>query len=177
MQPRISFLAALAALACSAGSDSTARTPTMPTDAAANKQAVRRLYEDCINPGRLDRLAELISDDFVGAHGERGPAAYAATVTGLRTGFPDLRFTVEDVVAEADRVAIRWTWHGTHSGPFAGLTPSGKSVTNSGIAIYQLANHKIIRVWFETDRLGALQQLGVVPATLGKPPAPPAQPH
>ena len=147
----------------------------MPTD--ANKQAVRRLYEDCINPGRLDRLAELIADDFVGPHGERGPTGYAATVTGLRTGFPDIRFTVEDIIAEADRVAIRWTWHATHTGPFGGLALTGKPITNTGIAIYQLANHKIIRTWLETDRLGALQQLGAVPAATGKPPSAPPQPR
>jgi steroid delta-isomerase-like uncharacterized protein len=84
-----------------------------------------------------------------------------------RTGFPDIQFSIEQLIAEADRVAIRWTWQATHTGAFRGIPPTGKHVTNSGIAIYQLADHKIVRNWVETDRLGALQQLGTIP----RPPA------
>lgn len=77
-----------------------------------------------------------------------------------------LRFTLHDLVAERDLVALRWTWEATHTGTFRIWRPSGKRVTNSGIVIYQLEQGKVVRVWLETDRLGVLQQIGVIPAGL-----------
>jgi predicted ester cyclase len=131
-----------------------------------NKQVIRKLYEDCINPGRLELLSELVSDDYVGLRGDRGPAGFATTVTGLRAGFPDIRFTIDDLVAEGDRVIIRWNWRATHTGtfttPLGAFPATGKQISTTGIAIYQLADHKVIRNWLETDRLGTLQQLGAV---------------
>jgi steroid delta-isomerase-like uncharacterized protein len=132
-----------------------------------NKQVVRKIYEDCINRGTLDLLALLISDDYAGVGGERGPSAFAKTVTSLRQGFPDVRFTIDDLVAEGDRVTVRWKWQGTHQGVFNALPASQREVTNEGIVIYQLTDGKIVRAWLQTDRLGVLQQIGVVPKDLG----------
>lgn len=143
----------------------------MTTD--ANKQVIRRLYEDCINPGQLDLVGPLVSDDYVGPRGERGPSGFTATLTSLRTGFPDIHFTIDDLIAEADKVTIRWTGHATHGGTFVGpygtFPATGKRLTNTGIAIYQFTDHKIVRTWLESDRLGALQQIGALP---GPAPAP-----
>lgn len=137
----------------------------MTTD--ANKHVVRSLYEDCINPGRLDALAQLVADDYVGPRGERGPAGFASVIAGLRAGFPDIHFTIDDLIAEADRVTVRWSWHATHGGtfvsPFGRFPATGKQVTNTAIAIYRLADHKIVGAWLESDRLGALLQIGAVP--------------
>jgi len=130
-----------------------------------NKQVVRRLYEDCINGNRPELLPELISDDFVG-QGGKGPSGFGSNIDSLRTGFPDVRFTVHDLVAEGDRVVVRWTWEATHTGTFQVWAPSGKRATNSGIAIYQLERGKVVRVWLEADRLGVLQQIGVIPPSL-----------
>jgi predicted ester cyclase len=161
MQTRcIAVIAALAA--CTTAP--TPRPPMTPTTTDTNKQIVRTLYEDCINPGRLERISALVADDYVGPQGDHGPAGFAANVAGLRTGFPDIHFTIDDLVAEGDRVSVRWTWHATHTGPFRGVAPTGKPVTNTGIAIYQLVSRKIVANWLETDRLGALQQIGVFPA-------------
>jgi predicted ester cyclase len=102
----------------------------------------------------------------VGGQGARGPSGFAGNVDELRAGFPDIRFTVHDLVAEDDRVAVRWTWEATHAGTFRGWAPTGRRVTNSGNAIYQLAGGKIVRVWLETDRLGFFQQIGVIPESL-----------
>jgi len=150
------------------------RSPTMTAD--ANKQVIRRLYEDCINRGRLDGLAELVSDDYVGPRGERGAAGFATTITGLRAGFPDIQFTLDDLVAEADRVTVRWTWHATHAGTFAGpagrFAATGKAISNTAIAIYQLSDRKIVHAWLESDRLGVLQQIGALPASFSAPPPP-----
>jgi predicted ester cyclase len=130
----------------------------------ANKQVVRRLYDECINPGRLELLSELVSDGFVGPQGARGPAGFAATITGLRAGFPDIKITVEDLIAEGDRVTVRSSWQATHTGTFRGIPPTGKRITSTSITIYQLADHKLVHSWIESDRLGTLQQMGASPA-------------
>jgi predicted ester cyclase len=130
-------------------------------------ETVRRLYEECVNRGRVELLPELIAADYVGPQGGTGPAGYRATVESLRAGMPDIRFTIEDLVAEGDRVVVRWTWTGRHTGTFRGFKPTSAQIENSGIAIYQLRGGKVIRSWLETDRLGVLQQMGVVDPGLG----------
>lgn len=124
----------------------------------SNKQLVRRLYTEYLNPGRLDRLEEIVSPAFRG-----GPAAFAAPVSGLRTAMPDLTYTVEDVVGDGDRVAVRWTLRGTHTGQFRSFAATGKPITNTGFAMFELAGGKIVRSWIETDRLGFLQTIGAIP--------------
>jgi predicted ester cyclase len=130
---------------------------------AQNKQLIRTVYEDHINTGRLEPLADLVSADYVSPTGERGPAGFLANIAELRVGFPDIQFTIDQLIGEDDRVVVRWTWQATHTGTFRGVAPSGTHVTNSGIAIYQVVDHKIVRNWLETDRLGALQQMGALP--------------
>jgi predicted ester cyclase len=124
-----------------------------------NKTIVRKLYEDVINTGRLDDLDAYISADFDGG----GLETFRTNVATLLAGFPDIHFTVEDLIAEGDRVAARWTWVATHGGTFRGIAPTQRRVTNSGIVIYQLRDGRIVRNWLETDRLGALQQLEAAP--------------
>lgn len=145
--------------ACSA----TTPTPREPMLADANKQLVRRLYTDYLNPGRLDRLAEVVSPDFAGRDGVRGPAAFAQSISALRAAFPDLAYTVEDIVAEGDRVAVRWVVRGTFTAAFRGFPPSGAQIENTGFAIFDIANGKLTRATVETDRLGFLQAIGAVP--------------
>lgn len=136
------------------------------TTQTTNKQTVRRLYEACINAGALGLLDELVSPDYVGPRGEKGPAGFRDTIEGLRTGVPDIRFTIDELVAEGDAVAVHWTWRGTQTGVLNGLAASGKSLTNPGIALYHLKDGKIVRGTLQTDRLGLLQQIGVVPRDL-----------
>ena len=135
-----------------------------------NKQTVRKLYEEYINRERRELLPELVSADFIGPDGRRGPAVFAATIDALRRGVPDITFELQDVIAEGDRVAIRWTWSGTHKGALNGLPASNRRVKNDGIAIYDLRDGKVSRAWLQTDRLGFLQQIGAVDPTLGRPP-------
>jgi steroid delta-isomerase-like uncharacterized protein len=135
----------------------------------SGEQTVRRIYDECLNGGRQDVLPELVADDYVGPQGDRGPVGFGQTIAALRAGFPDIRFTVEDMVASGDRVAVRWSWRGTHTGPFRGLTPSGKAVTDTGMAFYRLKDGKVVRAWVETDRLGVLQQVGAIPSDVGAP--------
>lgn len=128
-----------------------------------NKQLVRALYEDHINTGRLEPLADFVSPDYVSPTGDHGPAGFIANIAELRAGFPDIKFAIDQMIAEADRVVVQWSWQATHTGTFRGVAPTGKHITNSGIAIYQVIDHKIARTWVETDRLGALQQMGALP--------------
>lgn len=137
-----------------------------------HKQTVRSLYESCLNKGELQLLDQLVGADYVGPRGEKGPEGFAVTVRGLRSGVPDIHFTIDELVAEGDAVMVHWTWRGTHTGTLNGFAPSQKSLTNPGIALYHLKDGKIVRGTLQTDRLGLLQQIGVLPldlATLAQP--------
>lgn len=129
----------------------------------AGERLVRRVYDDYLNSGRLDRLDEVVSPDFTGPGGQRGPAGFAGPIAALRAAFPDLRYTVEDVLGHGDRVAVRWTWRGTHTAAFRSFAPTGKVVVNSGAAIFQIAGGKLVRAWVVTDRLGFLLDIGAIP--------------
>ena len=135
----------------------------MTNIADANKALVRALYEECINGRDLDRLEGLIAPDFIGARGERGPREFRATIEAVLTGFPGVRFELHDVFAETDKVAARWTFRAVHGGRFAGIRPSHAEVTQEGNVIYQVRDGQIVRAWLQADRLGVLQQIGVVP--------------
>jgi predicted ester cyclase len=139
------------------------------TETETNKQAVHRIYDEAVNAGRTEVLADLIAPEFAGPDGTRGATAFAANVAALRTGFPDIRFTIEHVVAEGDRVAVRWTWTGTHTGSFRGFAPSGRTVHDTGLVLYTFARGRVVAAIIETDRLGVLQQIGVVPKDLSAP--------
>jgi steroid delta-isomerase-like uncharacterized protein len=134
------------------------------SDVEANRDSVRRLFEDGFNHQRVDVLRQLVADDFVDAAGARGPAAFEQVIARLRAAFPDIHYTVEDVVAEGDKVAVRWHWSGTHRGSFRGVAPTQRSITNKGSATFQLRDRRIVAAALDTDRLGFLQDLGVVPS-------------
>jgi predicted ester cyclase len=144
----------------------------IPSTVVMNKALVRTLYEDCINGRDLDRLDTLIAPDFVGARGERGPREFRATIEAVLTGFPAVRFDVHDLIGEADRVAVRWTFRAVHGGRFVGRKPSLAEVTQEGNVIYQLRDGLIVRAWLQADRLGVLQQIGAVPRTFAEATAP-----
>ena len=97
-----------------------------------NKRNVDRLFEACFNHGEVGLLEELVSPEYVGLQGDRGPAGFKGIVVGLRTAFPDIHYTVEDVVAENDKVAVRWHWTGTHEAPFRTFPASHHKVTSTG---------------------------------------------
>ena len=133
-----------------------------------NKIIVRRAIEEVYNEGKLDVVDELVSGDFV-AHVSsspediHGPTGMKQFVASLREGFPDLHITIEDQIAEGDKVVTRWTVRGTHTGPFQGIPATGKQATMSGIEIDRVVDGKAIECWTSADDLGLLQQLGVVP--------------
>jgi steroid delta-isomerase-like uncharacterized protein len=131
-----------------------------------NQAVVRRLYDECLNQGKFEVADQIIAPDFIspGPEGGTGPAGFKKIAGSLRTGFPDIQFTIHEVVAENDRVALRWTWEGTHRGTFMNIAPTGKQVQQEAIVMFRLAEGKITELKAQVDRLGFLQQLGVLPA-------------
>ena len=135
-----------------------------------NKALVRRIAE-AWDKGNLAVADKLLAPNFV-AHnlparvaGDREGFKQAISMT--RAAFPDFRLTVEDMVAEGDKVAYRMTWRGTHKGEYMGIAPTGKQVTVSGILIFRIEGSKIVEQWAEVDSMGMMQQLGVVPPPPG----------
>ena len=138
----------------------------MSTD---NKAIVRRLYEEVWNKRRLELVDEIISPSHAlhdpNVSGSAvGPEAYKRQVTRFITAFPDLRFTIEDIVGENEKLAVAWTISGTHKGEFMGIPATNKKVSVDGITINHIVNAKIMDSYISWDAWGAMQQLGVVPA-------------
>jgi len=137
-------------------------------------EAVRQLYGEVLNQQRIELLPALLSDDVVfhSFTDERGLNAYKGLVERLRVSFPDLHFTLQDVIASNDRVIVRWTMHATHGGPLGNIPATGKPIEQKAIVIYRFENGKIAEGWAQMDRLGVLQQVGAAPAVGARPGAP-----
>ena len=136
-------------------------------EATENKALIRRFYEEFVNPGNLAVADEIIAPDcplhFGGAFMGRGPEAFKQTRAVLYAGFPDLCWTIEEMVAEGEKVAERLTARGTHEGEFMGVAPTGKRVEFEGIAIFRVSEGKIVESRGMPDMLGLMQQIGAVP--------------
>jgi steroid delta-isomerase-like uncharacterized protein len=138
----------------------------------ANKTIVRRLFEELWNKGNLSVADELFAPTY--AHHDpstpdvgTGPEGEKKRATLYRTAFPDLRLTIEDIIAEGETVVARWSCRGTHKGDLSRIAPTGKQFNISGVSIARFASGKMVEGWVNWDALGLMQQLGVVPE-LGK---------
>ena len=132
------------------------------------KLRVRRLLEEPWK-GNWDVIDEVVASDYVGYDSGqpepiRGPEGLREYVRAYSDAFPDARLTVHDEVAEADKVATRWSARGTHAGEIAGIPATGKEVTVSGLTLSTLERGRVVEQWTTWDRLGMLVQLGAVPA-------------
>jgi steroid delta-isomerase-like uncharacterized protein len=142
----------------------------MPAD---NHSIVRQLYEVIWNKRRLEVLSELVSPSHA-LHGPNfsgssiGPEAYKRQVALFLAGFPDLHWTIEDTVAEKEKVVVLWSFTGTHKGEFMGVPATNKKVSIEGITIHEIGSGKIMDSYVNWDTWGLMQQIGVVPAQ-GKP--------
>jgi steroid delta-isomerase-like uncharacterized protein len=124
------------------------------------------------NQGHFDVADELLASDFAGHSSmaeTRGSEEAKQFFVSLRAAFPDIHFTIEDQIAEGDKVVSRWRASATHIGEFQGIPPTGKAGIITGITINRLANGKVVEGWTNLDELGLMQQLGVIPAPTGKP--------
>ena len=137
--------------------------------AETNKAVVRRFFEEVWNKGKLNVLDELIVKDHVSSGPgalpglPTGPEGSKQFVTVYRNAFPDVQFTIDDQIAEGDKVVTRWTAHGTHQGELVGIPATGKSSTVTGITENRIVDGKIVESWNIFDQFGMMQQLGVIP--------------
>jgi len=132
-----------------------------------NKALVLRGFEEFIVKGNLAAADELLVPNFV-AHAPgfpplQGIEAYKQFLTIYLSALSDRQADVQDVSAEGDRVAVRITYQGTHTGALMGIPPTGKRVMITGMCFFQVANGKLLEQWINNDDLGLMQQLGVVP--------------
>jgi steroid delta-isomerase-like uncharacterized protein len=136
-----------------------------------NKKVSRRFFEEAFQQGN----PKLFEEVYAANHVNRGPGAIPGLPDGpegmrkyvdnYRTAFPDNNFTIDEQIAEGDRVVTRWTAHGTQTGemPGGGIPVTGKSATVTGMTVDRFMNGKIVESWSIFDQMGMMQQLGVVP--------------
>jgi steroid delta-isomerase-like uncharacterized protein len=137
----------------------------------ANKKASRRIMEEIFGAGKYDVAGELLSKSFIGHDPAlpelvRGPEGLKESARGYRQAFPDLKATVEEIFAQGDLVATRWTCRGTHKAELFGIAPTGKQATVTGITIDKYVDGKLAESWTNWDTLGLLQQIGAVPTAM-----------
>ena len=140
----------------------------MPVPTEENKAIFRRYVEEVGNGGKLD-LADEIFDRYLahqsdGSVLDRGPEDVKRFMGEFQTAFPDFHSTVEDQIAEGDKVVTRWRMRGTHEGEFRGIAPTGNKLDITGIGIFRFSDGKVVESWDNFDQLGMMQQLGVVPS-------------
>ena len=139
--------------------------------AEENKAILRYKHiDELFNKGNLSIADEIISPDYVyyghgGLEEDKGIEGVKRLVTMFRTAFPDGHFTIDDMVAEGDKVVVRYTVTGTHKGEYMGIAPTGKKINMKSAIFYRFAGGKQVEAWHISDRLGMMQQLGVVPPT------------
>jgi predicted ester cyclase len=127
-----------------------------PVSVEENKAVVRREQEELWNhTGNLDAAEEIFAPDYVEAAKQEA--------ADFRRGFPDVRSTIEDLVAEGDKVAARWMARATHQGEYMGIPPTGKEVEFTGISVYRIEGGKIAESWTVEDEFGLMRQIGAVP--------------
>jgi predicted ester cyclase/heme-degrading monooxygenase HmoA len=136
------------------------------TTEQTNKEVIRNLYEESMNKGKIELLGNFVSGEYVGARGGKGVAAFREPVTSVLNAMPDAQWQIQELVSEGDKVVVRWKLKGTHTGAFQHISPTGNTVSNDGMAIFQMKDGKIIGSQVHTDRLGFLQQLEALPLDL-----------
>jgi steroid delta-isomerase-like uncharacterized protein len=133
-----------------------------------NKTIARRFFLEAFSEGKLELLDRLLAADYVDHNAPPGTPPGVESIRYLvstfRTAFPDVQFTVEDQVAEGDKVVTRYTFRGTHQGELFGIPATGKAVVFPGISIYRMQAGKMQEAWVNYDMMGMMQQLGVIPA-------------
>jgi len=140
-------------------------------DENENKALVRRFFEVGPSRGDLRAARELLANDFalhVPLPCSPGVQGIIEVISACRAAFEHLDVTVEDMVAEGDRVAARFTARGIHRGDFMGLTATERSITMTGIEIFRIENGSIAELWGEANLLGLMGQLGILPSSGGQ---------
>jgi steroid delta-isomerase-like uncharacterized protein len=136
---------------------------------AANKALVRRWFEEVWNRGREETIDELFAAHAIGyGLGDtdvptHGPAEFKIFANNLRGAIPDIHMTIEDIMAEGDKVTVRIAVTGTHKGDQLGVAASGRRIQIAGVVMVRIANGQIVEGWNSWDQLGLLRQIGALP--------------
>lgn len=135
----------------------------------ANKATIRRWVSEAWNQGNFASLPEMYAPNYIGNFSGqpepvRGALGLQQFIQIYRAAMPDMHFTIEDLIAEGDKVTWRFTARGTQTGELMGIPPTGRKATVVGIVISRFEGGKWVEDWVNYDGLGMLQQLGVVPA-------------
>ena len=137
----------------------------------ANKKIIQRLYKEILEDWNMPLADELVADQFTSHDWPKGspsgPEAFRNYYSNvIRSVLPDARYEVDDMIAEGDKVVVRWRLLGTHKGNFLDISPTGRWVTLKGIAIYRLEDSKVTERWVVTDLHGLLQKLKESPQVM-----------
>jgi predicted ester cyclase len=137
----------------------------------ANKKIIQRLYKEILEDWNMPLADELVANQFTSHDWPKGSPSgqeafrnYYSNV--IRSVLPDARYEVDDMIAEGDKVVVRWRLLGTHKGNFLDISPTGRWVTLKGIAIYRLEDSKVTERWVVTDLHGLLQKLKESPQVM-----------
>jgi steroid delta-isomerase-like uncharacterized protein len=140
--------------------------------AEQNKALIVRFVEEIFNRGNVGIVGEIFAPDFI-EHEQLPPGipegreGVKVLTTQLRSAFPDFKATIDDILAEGDKVVIRMTWSGTQKGEFMGVPATGKRVSIGVIDIIRITDGKAVEHWGQMDSMGLMQQLGAIPAPAG----------
>lgn len=131
----------------------------------ANRALIHRLFDEVLNGGNTDKLNEIISGAYVehdalAGQEAGGPEGVRQRLSILREAFPDLRWHLQDLIADEQKAVARWRMEATHLGGFMGIAPTGKRVNVTGIDVYRIANGCVAEHWHEMYTLGLMRQLG-----------------
>jgi len=131
--------------------------------AAANKELLRRFYKEVYVDWNMEMADTVLSPRFRShdwpEDGPTGPRAFRDYYTAIRAAIPDARYEIDDLIAEGDRVVVRWRMLGTHAGAFGDIPASGRSIVLKGIAIYRVAGGLLMERWVVSDLHGVLEQI------------------
>jgi predicted ester cyclase len=157
----LSALLLMAGIAQAQGINNNTKIKKMST-VEKNKTVIHRLYDQSLNKRNMALLKDLVSEDYVGFQGLKGAEGFEKPITPLMEAFPGMQWNIQELFGEDDKVVVRWKLQGTQTRLYNGFAPTGKPITNDGMAIFTLKDGKIINGQVLTDRLGFLQELGAV---------------
>jgi len=136
----------------------------MPTD---NTAIVQRFVDEVINHGRYEVCDEIVDEDFIELDplpGQRqGREGLKEVIAMMRAAFPDIHWVTDETISSGEKVVTRFTWTGTHSGPFLGIPATGRPVTVKGVVIDRLVNSRMTDSRILMDTFGLMMRLGVIP--------------
>ena len=132
-----------------------------------NKKLLRKSVDEFWNTGNMAAIDDLYSSNYVGhdpsGANEGGLENFKGYAQAVFSAFPDIKLTIDDSISEGDKIVKRWTARCTHKGEFMGIPATGSSMVVTGTTTYRVSNGKFAESWWNTDTMGMMQQMGVIP--------------